>query len=220
VVSLHVKLTGESRGLIGAEQVRRMKPGAMLINTARGPVVDTTALVEALNSGHLGGAGIDVFDNEPIPAGHPLLGCEQVVLSPHNADQTPEGWDLLKVHPGLTRPEYDAMARTARELGIRFGGHVPEEVGLMHAIEMGQETFDHLDGYVEALNGDAGPVDEARLADVVRRTREAGAWVVPTMALWEVLYGMASLDSLRDAYARLETATFELAEAMYATPEG
>jgi imidazolonepropionase-like amidohydrolase len=131
----------------------------------------------------------------------------QSVSSPEQAvemvrAQKAQGWDLLKVHPGLTRPEYDAMARTARELGIRFGGHVPEEVGLLHAIEMGQETFDHLDGYVEALNGEAGPVDEARLADVVRRTRAAGAWVVPTMALWEVLYGTANLDSLR-AYPEL-----------------
>jgi D-3-phosphoglycerate dehydrogenase len=95
VVSLHVKLTDESRGLIGAEQLRRMKRGAMLVNTARGPIVDSTALVEALNSGHLGGAGIDVFDEEPIPAGHPLLACQQVVLTPHNADQTPEGVELL-----------------------------------------------------------------------------------------------------------------------------
>jgi len=95
VVSLHVRLTGESRGLIGAERIRQMKPGAMLINTARGPVVETAALVEALNSGHLGGAGIDVFDDEPVPAGHPLLACQQVVLTPHNADQTPEGIDLL-----------------------------------------------------------------------------------------------------------------------------
>jgi D-3-phosphoglycerate dehydrogenase len=95
VVSVHVKLTAESRGLIGAEQIRRMKPGAMLINTARGPVVESTALVEGLNSAHLGGAGIDVFDDEPIPAGHPLLACEQVVLTPHNADQTPEGMEML-----------------------------------------------------------------------------------------------------------------------------
>jgi D-3-phosphoglycerate dehydrogenase len=95
VVSLHVKLTSESRGLIGAVQLRRMKRGAMLINTARGPVVDTEALVDALNSGHLDGAGIDVFDTEPIPAGHPLLACEQVILTPHNADQTPEGMEML-----------------------------------------------------------------------------------------------------------------------------
>jgi len=126
--------------------------------------------------------------------------------------QKAEGWDLLKVHPGLTRPEYDAMARTARELGMRFGGHVPEEVGLMHAIEMGQETFDHVDGYVEALDGDKGPVDDARLAEVVRRTREAGAWVVPTMALWEVLYNTADLDSLR-AYPELRYVPRQQVEA-------
>ncbi len=123
------------------------------------------------------------------------------VSSPEQAaamvrEQKAQGWDLLKVHPGLTLAEYDAMARTAREVGIRFGGHVPAEVGLLRAIEAGQETFDHIDGYVELLDGAAGPVDEARLADVVRKTREAGAWVVPTQALWEVLYGTAELDSL------------------------
>jgi D-3-phosphoglycerate dehydrogenase len=95
VVSLHVGLTSESRGLMGAEQIRRMKQGAMLINTARGPIVDSKSLVEALNVGHLGGAGIDVFDEEPLPADHPLLACRQVVLTPHNADQTPEGRELL-----------------------------------------------------------------------------------------------------------------------------
>ena len=72
-----------------------MKPGALLINTARGAIVQTDALVEALHSGHLGGAGIDVFDVEPLPDDHPLLACEQVVLTPHNADQTPEGMELL-----------------------------------------------------------------------------------------------------------------------------
>jgi phosphoglycerate dehydrogenase-like enzyme len=95
VVSVHVKLTNESRGLIGVKQIRWMKRGAMLINTARGPIVDSKALVDALNSGHLGGAGIDVFDAEPIPADDPLLACQQVVLTPHNADQTPEGMELL-----------------------------------------------------------------------------------------------------------------------------
>jgi imidazolonepropionase-like amidohydrolase len=139
------------------------------------------------------------------------------VTSPEQAaqmvrQQKAEGWDLLKVHPGLTLPEYDAMARTAREIGIRFGGHVPAEVGLMRAIAAGQETFDHVDGYVEHLNGEAGPVDEAALADVVRRTREAGAWIVPTMALWEVLYGTLSLDSLR-AYPELRYAPRQQVES-------
>ena len=95
VVSLHVKLTDRSRGLIGARELALMKPGALLVNTARGPVVDTPALVEALHDHRLGGAALDVFDTEPLPAGHPLLACEQVVLTAHNADQTSEGMELL-----------------------------------------------------------------------------------------------------------------------------
>lgn len=94
-VSLHVKLTDRTRGLLGAREIGWMKPGALLINTARGAVVDTAALVHALNAGKLGGAGLDVFDVEPLPADHPLLACDQVVLTPHNADQTPEGLDIL-----------------------------------------------------------------------------------------------------------------------------
>jgi D-3-phosphoglycerate dehydrogenase len=95
VVSLHVKLTDDSRHLIGKRELELMKPNALVINVARGEVVDVDALVEALNSGHLGGAAIDVYDQEPPPANHPLLACEQVVLSPHCADMTPEGVDLL-----------------------------------------------------------------------------------------------------------------------------
>jgi imidazolonepropionase-like amidohydrolase len=111
-------------------------------------------------------------------------------------DQKAAGWDLLKVHPGLTRDEYDAMARTAKEVGIRFGGHVPADVGLLHAIEMGQETFDHLDGYMEHLNGDQGPIPVDRLREIARRTKAAGAWVVPTMVLWETLMGVPELEEL------------------------
>jgi D-3-phosphoglycerate dehydrogenase len=95
VVSLHVKLTEQTRRLIGEAELARMKPGALLINTARGAVVDEAALAAALSAGHLGGAGIDVYETEPLPADSPLLACEQVVLTPHNADQTPEGTDIL-----------------------------------------------------------------------------------------------------------------------------
>jgi phosphoglycerate dehydrogenase-like enzyme len=95
VLSLHVPLTESTRGLIGAGELARLRPGALLVNTARGPIVDTAALVAALDSGHLAGAAIDVFDVEPLPADHPLLRCQQVVLTPHNADQTPEGVELL-----------------------------------------------------------------------------------------------------------------------------
>lgn len=110
--------------------------------------------------------------------------------------QKQEGWDLLKVHPGLTRDEYDSMARTAREVGIKFAGHVPEDVGLVHALEMGQETIDHVDGYVEHLGADGAPLDEAKLAETVSLTKKSGAWIVPTMALWETLLGVAPIEKL------------------------
>ena len=95
VVSIHVKLTDQTRGLIGAREIALMKSGALLINTARGAVVETADLVRALHAGPLGGAGLDVFDIEPLPADHPLLACEQVVLTPHVADQNPEGMEIL-----------------------------------------------------------------------------------------------------------------------------
>ncbi len=111
--------------------------------------------------------------------------------------QVDEGWDLLKIHPGMTLAEFDSMALTAKATGIEFGGHVPADVGLEHAISMGQLTFDHLDGYVEYLfNADPEGVDQVALNEIVRQTKEAGAWVVPTMVLWETLYTVVSLDEL------------------------
>ena len=95
VVSLHLKLTELSRHLIGRDELSRMKPGSILINVGRGALVDEEALAEALTSGHLSGAGVDVFQVEPLPMGHPLRSCEQVVLTPHCADMTPEGAELL-----------------------------------------------------------------------------------------------------------------------------
>ena len=95
VISLHVKLTDDSYHLIGERELELMKPNALLINVARGPVIDTDALVRALNNGHLNGAAIDVYDQEPPPTDHPILKCEHVILTPHCADMTPEGVDLL-----------------------------------------------------------------------------------------------------------------------------
>jgi len=90
VVSMHLRLSDISRGFLGADRIARMKPGAILLNTARGPIVDEAALVDALRSGRLRGAGLDVFDTEPLPAGHPLTALGNVVLSPHCAGITPE----------------------------------------------------------------------------------------------------------------------------------
>ncbi|MCI0637502.1 MAG: NAD(P)-binding domain-containing protein [Gemmataceae bacterium] len=94
-VSVHLKLTEQSRGLLGRRELEMMKPGALLVNTARGPIVDMPALVDALNCGHVGGAGLDVFDIEPLPRDHPILKCQQVVLTPHVADQNEEGFEIL-----------------------------------------------------------------------------------------------------------------------------
>jgi D-3-phosphoglycerate dehydrogenase len=94
-VSLHVALTDDTHHLIGESQLARMKSEAVLLNGARGAVVDLDALARALDSGHLAGAGLDVFPDEPFEVDHPIKQCEQVVLTPHAADQTPEGVDLL-----------------------------------------------------------------------------------------------------------------------------
>ncbi len=123
------------------------------------------------------------------------------VLSPVAAEQRvrqqkAEGWDLLKVHPGVKREVYDAMAKTANEVGIRFAGHIPADVGLIHAIERRQETVDHLDGYIEYLGADTEPVDPAKLATIVKLTRDTGTAVVPTMPLWETIIGAADLEKL------------------------
>lgn len=83
VLSIHLVLSDRTRGLFGAAELAAMKPGAILVNTSRGPIVDESALVEALGSGAVAGAGLDVYDREPLSAGHPLLELENVVLTPH-----------------------------------------------------------------------------------------------------------------------------------------
>ena len=95
VITLHVALSDETRGMIGAEQFELMKDGAIFVNGGHGPLVDEMALADALNSGKLHGAALDVFGEEPPPANHPLLACEQVVFTPHMADMTPEGVEML-----------------------------------------------------------------------------------------------------------------------------
>ena len=90
VLTLHVPLLPATRNLIDARRIAAMKTGAILVNTARGGVVDEAALAAALSSGRLGGAALDVFEKEPLPAGSPLAGCPNLILTPHIAGVTTE----------------------------------------------------------------------------------------------------------------------------------
>lgn len=129
------------------------------------------------------------FNNRTVDT--PEQGAQRV------RDQKAAGWDLLKIHPGLTVDQYDAIATTAAEVGIRFGGHVPADIGLLHAIQMGQETFDHLDGYIQFLDAIDKPIDEVQLKQIVQLTKKANAWVVPTMVLWRIgIIGLEDSENL------------------------
>ena len=95
VVSLHLLLNDETRGFLSRERIASMRPGVILVNTARGALVDETAMIDALESGHIRHAGLDVFNIEPLPADHPLTKLPNVTLSAHSAFRTPEASENL-----------------------------------------------------------------------------------------------------------------------------
>jgi D-3-phosphoglycerate dehydrogenase len=90
VISIHVPLTDSTRNLLDLQRLKSMKPGAILINTSRGGIVDENALAQVLKAGRLTGAGLDVFASEPVPMDHPLLQLDNVILTPHSAALTRE----------------------------------------------------------------------------------------------------------------------------------
>lgn len=119
-VSLNCDLNPTSYHLINRERLALMKPTAVLINTARGPVVDEQALIEALEQGRIAGAALDVFEQEPLPEESPLRRFPNVLLSPHNANASPKAWErvhwntLRLVFRGLGLPENELLAWQAR----------------------------------------------------------------------------------------------------------
>jgi len=95
VVSLHLLLNDETRGFLSSQRIAAMKPGVILVNTARGALVDEAAMIEALRSNHIRHAGLDVFNIEPLPVDHPLIKLPNVTLSAHSAFRTPEASENL-----------------------------------------------------------------------------------------------------------------------------
>lgn len=94
-VTLHLRLSERTRGVVGAAELALMKPTAVLVNTSRGPLVDESALLAALHAGAIGGAGLDVYDEEPLPGDHPLRSAPRTVLTPHLGYVTDEGYRLF-----------------------------------------------------------------------------------------------------------------------------
>ena len=92
IITIHIPLLKETRALIGKHELSLMKPNAVLLNTSRGPIVDEKALIEALTENQIAGAGLDVFEKEPISTDNPLLKLENVLLTPHTAGHSYEGW--------------------------------------------------------------------------------------------------------------------------------
>jgi phosphoglycerate dehydrogenase-like enzyme len=92
VLSVHLVLSPRSRGLVGVREIGLMKKSAVLVNTSRGPIVDTDAMVAALKEGRLAYAGIDVYDREPLPIDHPLRSCPNVIMTPHIGYVTDENY--------------------------------------------------------------------------------------------------------------------------------
>jgi phosphoglycerate dehydrogenase-like enzyme len=92
ILSVHLVLSARSRGLVGAREIGLMKPSAILVNTSRGPIVDTAAVIEALKTGRLAYAGFDVYDKEPLPIDHPLRQAPNVILTPHIGYVTDENY--------------------------------------------------------------------------------------------------------------------------------
>jgi D-3-phosphoglycerate dehydrogenase len=112
-VSLHPDLNPTSYHLIGKKQFETMKPGAYLINTSRGPVVDEAALIQALQEGRIAGAALDVFEEEPLPAESPLRTMDNCFLAPHNANSSIKAWE--RVHENTVRNLLEGLNTTGRD---------------------------------------------------------------------------------------------------------
>jgi D-3-phosphoglycerate dehydrogenase len=124
ILSLHCPLTEKTKAMISTREFGLMKQGAVVINTARGPIIDEVALIQALKSGHLGGAGLDTFEVEPIQSNNPLLAMGNVVLTPHVAGVTRNA--AMKVATLTAQNIIDTLAHKKLPAGHLVAGPSPE----------------------------------------------------------------------------------------------
>lgn len=164
------------------------------VTTVRGMLGHENQLLlkESVNSSEL--LGPNLYLAGPSFSGGSISSPEQAARRAQQ--QIEEGWDLLKVHPGVTLAEYQAMAEVANDAGMPFAGHIPEEVGLETAIRMGQQTIEHMAGYIRFMDAETEPVSDEQLSRAVALTVENDVGVVPTQALWKTLIGAADTEQL------------------------
>ena len=113
IVSIHTLQSHRTRGLVRAGDLELLGPAGYLVNTSRGPIVEEKALIEALQSKHLAGAALDVFENEPLPSENPLMKMDNVMLAPHNSNSSPAAWE--RVH-------WNTIKNLVEGLGLRYEG--------------------------------------------------------------------------------------------------
>ncbi|WP_439488299.1 amidohydrolase family protein [Algoriphagus sp.] len=179
----------------------------------RGMIGDAShlQLKERIASGELDGPRL--FLSGPSFRGSSVSSPEQAAQMVR--DQKAAGYDHLKLHPGLEMDEFLAIAKTANQLGVSFGGHISLDVGLRASLENGYKSVEHMDGYIEALIPDysrvldpeiAGPfsmllveeADMSRLPELVALTLETGAWMAPTLTLFDRYFGFKPAEEYRD----------------------
>ena len=154
--------------------------------------------------------GPRIFTSSPSLNGNTVRSPEEAIQKVRQ--YAADGYDFLKIHPGIQRDVFDSLAATAREEGIPFAGHVPVDVGIRRALEIGYATIDHVDGYLEGLVPESAGVrpedngffgfnftrlaDTSRIGDLMAMTRENKVWVVPTQSLFERWFAPTEADSL------------------------